>query len=144
MQMNSIDKTLHDLRPKLRIVAPHTFWFSLGFGIFNTVIGLALFNVKILVTLKVVGIISLKIWSIIFMVQGITMLHALATNNWNRAKALNLFGVFIKTAWWLELLAITLTGRSRFLLYIWTLLLFFQIIVCIYFTPKVTSDELRK
>jgi len=136
--MSDITQTIKQIRPSLRDVAPHTFYFSIGFGIFNTLIGFALFNSTILYTLQLVGIIPIRMWALIFLFHGLAMLGSLVFNNWKTTRTLHAIGVFIKSAWWLELLAATITGRSAFLLYIWSLLLFLQIIVWIYFTPRVS------
>lgn len=138
--MSNIDRTLKHLRPSLRLMAPQTFWFSFGFGIFNVAIGIALLAVKILFTLKVVGIIPLPVWGFIFLTQGLAMLGSLMVNNWKTTRIINILGVAIKTAWWLELISITIIGRSPFLLYVWSLLLFLQVINCIYFMPRVSRD----
>lgn len=137
--MTSIEKTLSKIRPKLRHVSPTTFWFSAGFGVFNVLVGLGLFNAKILTVLKVAGVIPLKVWGVIFVVHGLLMIYSLAINNWTLSRSLNSVGIGIKTMWWLELLNEFIYGttRSPFLLIIWSLLLFFQIIVFIYFTPRV-------
>lgn len=138
--MNDINQTLKDLRPSLRKVAPQTFWFSIGFGIFNTIIGVALFNLNILVRLKVVGVVPIKLWGIVFLVHGLTMLASVLANNWRLTRSMHLVGIAIKTAWWLEMLTVFIAGSSPFLLYIWSLLLFLQVIVCIYFTPRMRRD----
>lgn len=134
--MSSIEQTLKEIRPKLRLAAPQTFWFSVGFGVFNVLVGVALFQVKILTTLDVVGVIPLPIWGIIFLVHGVSLLGAVAANDWRLTWYFNVFGIAIKTAWWLELLSITITGRSPFLLYVWSLLLYFQAINVKYFAPE--------
>jgi hypothetical protein len=139
--MTNIDRTLKRIRPRLRDVAPQTFWFSIGFGVFNAVVGLALYNISILYTLRLVGVIPLKAWGFIFMLHGIFLLGSLIVNNWSFTRSLHFFGVALKSAWWLELLAVTISGRSPFLLYVWSLLLFLQIIVCIFFTPRVNRDQ---
>lgn len=136
--MSNINQTIKEIRPSLRDVAPQTFWFTIGFGAFNTIIGIALYNVTILYSLKLVGVIPVKAWALIFLLHGLAMLGSLIFNNWKFTRLLHAVGVFIKSAWWLELLAVTITGRSAFLLYIWSLLLFLQIIVWIYFTPRVS------
>lgn len=132
----NVDQTLKEIRPNLRMVAPQTFWFSVGFGLFNTVMGFALYNVNVLLKLKVVGIIPMRMWGMIFLLHGIVMLLSLVVNHWKITRSLHFIGVTIKTAWWLELLATFLSGGTPFLLYVWSLLLFLQVIVCIYFTPR--------
>lgn len=138
--MSSIERTLKNIRPSLRLAAPQTYWFSIGFGLFNVFVGLALYNLKILVTLNLVGIIPINVWGLIFLFHGVSILFSLFANNWKLTRYLNILGVAIKTAWWLELASITLIGRSPFLLYVWSLLLFFQVINCIYFMPRVRRE----
>jgi hypothetical protein len=138
--MSNLDRALKQIRPRLRTIAPQTYWFSIGFGVFNTVVGLSLYNVVILVTLNLVGIIPIRAWALIFFLHGVAMLMSLALNNWKLTRALHFVGVSIMSAWWLELIAVTISGRSAFLLYVWSLLLFLQIVVCIYFTPRVSRD----
>jgi|ERR1043165_317250 H+/Cl- antiporter ClcA len=138
--MSDIDRMVANIRPKLRHIAPQTFWFSVGFGVFNAIIGWSLYNLTILVNLRLVGIVPIRWWAAIFFVHGLSMLVSLAINNWKMTRALHFVGVLIKSAWWLELFAATIVGRTAFLLYIWSLLLFLQIVVCIYFTPRVNRD----
>lgn len=139
--MTNIEKIIKDIRPSLRLVAPQTFWFSMGFGIFNIIIGSSLYSAHILTTLNVVGVIPLNMWGVIFFTQGVVMLGALLNNNWQATRYMNIVGVAIKTAWWLELLSITITGRSPFLLIIWSLLLYLQIMNFIYFFPRIRDYE---
>lgn len=135
--MTDIDKKLKEILPSLRKIAPQTFWFSAGFGVFNVLIGLALILSIILLQLVVISVIPLKVWGVVFLIHGILMLYSLIINNWNLTKYLNIVGIGIKTAWWLELLSITIFGRPPFLLLVWSLLLFLQFIVCVYFTPRI-------
>lgn len=139
--MSNIERTLKILRPPLRKVAPQTYWFSLGFGLFNIILGYALFNVQILTTLQVVSIFPLQAWAVLFFLHGVAMVWFLRSNSWNVVRYLNVAGVAIKSAWWLELVSITITGRSPFLLIIWSLLLFLQVINYVYFMPRIDKDE---
>lgn len=141
--MSEIDKVLSDIRPKLRHVSPMTFWFSTGFAIFNILIGVGLLKANILITLKVAGILSLKVWGLIFLILGILMVYSLAINSWSMIKSLNSLGIGLKLAWWIELLSQLISGTSKtpFLLIIWSLLLFFQLVVFIYFTPEKENNE---
>lgn len=130
LSMTDIDRAIKAIRPPLRKVSPHTFWLSLGFGVFNILTGYFLFNSTILVTLQVVSIISLQAWALIFVIHGLLMLYSLFTNNWWLTRMLNLAGVGIKTAWLLEILAVTVIGRNPFLLLVFSLVLFFQLVNC--------------
>lgn len=139
--MSRIDEALSAIRPSLRIVAPQTFYFSIVFGTFNVAVGLGLITSTTLVKLRVVGIIPLKTWGFIFLIHGLFILYSLYINNWNLARNLNMLGVFIKCTWWLELLAEAIThGGFPFVLFMWSTLLAFQIIVCRYFTPRMRDD----
>lgn len=139
--MSNIDQILKILRPSLRIVAPHSYWFSLVFGVFNVLVGASLLNVKILVKIKFIGIVPIKVWGLIFLVHGLFMLYFLAKNNWKMVKGLNFVGIGIKTTWWLGLLTLTIKGQSPFLLYVWSSLIAFQVIIVIYFTPRSTHEN---
>lgn len=141
--MSDIDKTLSNIRPALRHIAPLSFWFSGGFGVFNMLVGIGLFNAQILTAFKVVGIIPLKLWGVIFMMQGLGMIYFLLTNNWKLIRLTNLIGVGVKTMWWFELISSFISGASQFpfLLIIWSLLLFLQAVLYIYFTPRVEYDK---
>lgn len=139
--MAEIDRAIRHIRPKLRYIAPDTFWVSVIFGIFNIIVGFSLFNATILFTLKLLGIIPIKMWGVIFFLQGVIMLIALAVNNWKLIRGLHFFGIAIKTAWLLELFAVILTGRSPFILYVWSLILALQFVTWIYFTPRVERDK---
>ena len=139
--MTDIEKTIKQIRPSLRDVAPQTFWFSIGFSLFNIIIGFALYNLSILFTLNLVGIIPLKVWGLIFLTQGLIMSYSLVVNDWKLTRIMHAGGILMKSAWWLELVAVTISGRSAFLLYIWSLLLFLQIIVWIYFTPRISNVQ---
>lgn len=139
--MSSIDKTIRAIRPSLRLAAPQTYWFSLGFGVFNLVIGSLILNGQIFVTLQVIGAVPLSVWALLFIVHGASMLAALYINSWKFTRSLNVVGVGIKVAWLLEVVAITIAGRSSFILVVWLLLLFFQIINFLYFMPRVSREQ---
>ena len=140
--MTETGKAISIIRPSLRHIAPLSFWFSLGFALFNLFVGFGLFIAQILTSFRVVGIIPLKIWGIIFMVHGLLMLYFLFVNSWKMTRLFNLIGVGIKTMWWFELVSSVVSGASPFpfLLIIWSLLLFLQAVLYIYFTPRVGHD----
>lgn len=142
--MADIDKIIKEIRPSLRKVSPLTYYFTIGFGLFNVLVGLGLYQLNVLVKLKVVGIIPVRYWGIIFLIVGLLTLYFILTNNWKVSRNLTLIGVTIKSAWWLELFVTFLVNHSPFLLFIWSLLLYFQILVYIYFTPRVKQNELGR
>lgn len=137
--MSRIDRTLKEIRPGLRLVAPQTYYISWGFGLFNILAGLSLFNFpqqKFLI----VGAISLRIWSVLFVFFGLLFIYTLLTNNWRGTRFLHITGVAIKTAWLLELVTRSIAGKSLILVFIWALLIYLQAITYIYFTPVESKD----
>lgn len=136
--MTEIEKTIVNDYPKLRIIAPQSFWFSVIFGLFNVIIGLGLLTTTFLTKLIIVGIVPIRVWGAIFILHGFLMLYAVLVNGWKFSRSLHLVGVFIKSAWWLELLSESFSGVGfPFVLFIWTTLLLLQFVVYIYFYPRV-------
>jgi hypothetical protein len=138
--MDSIDQTIKDIRPGLHQIAPWTFFFSLAFGIFNIILGVLLFNNLIFKSLELIGIIPMSLWGVIFFTHGAFIILSLATNNWNMTRKLHIVGIAIKSAWWLEILAVTVHGFSPFLLLTWSLLIALQAVIYVYFTPRINRD----
>lgn len=134
--MSEIGRTLKEIRPSLRVAAPQTYWFTIGFGLFNILLGLAVYNTVALYSLNIVNLIPVKGWGIIFALHGASILVTLLMNDWKLTKYLHYVGVAIKTAWWMALLSYALTGHSPALLFVWSLLLYMQVIIIIYFTPR--------
>jgi hypothetical protein len=138
--MSTIETAIKEIRPSLRLVAPQTFWFSFGFGLFNIVVGIAIIGSNIFSTLHLAGVISLQTWAIVFIVHGTAMLWSLFVNDWKTTRLLNIIGIGIKTAWFLGLVVLAIDGKAFFVLYAWGLILFLQIINYIYFMPRVGRD----
>lgn len=136
--MTKVEDTIVNSYPKLRLIAPQSFWFSVIFGTFNTIIGLGLITTTFLGKLIIVGVIPIKLWGVIFIVHGLALLLAIVVNNWKLSRALHLVGVAIKTAWWLELISESFSGVGfPFILFVWTTLLLLQSVVYLYFYPRV-------
>lgn len=135
--MTSIDKAIKEIRPRLRDVAPWTFWSTIFFGLFDIAVGLGLINIQILLTLRVIGIIPLQVWGAIFLFTGVFILGFLAINDWKRTRLMHAIGIAVHAAWLLEILAITVIGRTPFLLYIWLLIVLLRVNVHFYFTPRI-------
>lgn len=134
--MSNIDKTIREIRPSLRVAAPQTYWFTLGFGVFNILLGAAIYNTVALYSLDIVNLIPVKAWGAIFVVHGLALVISLLVNEWNLTKFFHYVGTAIKTAWWMALLSYALSGHSPALLFVWSLLLYMQVITIIYFTPR--------
>lgn len=142
--MSDIDKIIKVIRPSLRKIAPQTYYFTLGFGTLNVLVGFALFMLYSLVKLELIGVIPVRLWGIIFFITGLSSLYFIVTNNYKISRGLALTWIVINSAWWLELVAGFITNHSPFILFIWSFLLYLQIINYIYFTPRVSRDELRR
>lgn len=132
--MDNIDKVLRDIRPKLRVVAPLTYFISWGFAIFNVAISVPLYRINE-ESFLIVGVVSTKIWAAAFFVMGFLIMYALLKNKWKLDQNLMLLGVFLKSAWLMELIARTVNGKSFILVAIWSLLLYLQFVAYLYFTP---------
>lgn len=147
--MTEVDKIIKIIRPSLRVIAPHTYWFTIGFGTFNLLTGLFLLGIPGLVRLELLGVLSIKVWAGVFIMMGVSSLYFILTNNWKISRNFSLIGVILKSAWWLELLSIIIIDHSPYMILIkalflvWSLLLYLQIFTYIYFTPKVSRDDLR-
>lgn len=134
--MSSINKALRQVRPRLRIAAPLAFWASIGFGIFNILLGLGLMKTAILKTLTLVGIVPIKAWGLLFFIHGVAMLVSVYANSWTNIRTLHALGVGIKLTWWCELVSTVIVGFPPFILLIWTLLLYLQFLFYHYLFPQ--------
>lgn len=121
-------------------IAPQTFWFSIGFGLFNTIVGISAFNIAIFKTVTLVSAIPIRMWAVVFLIHGLALLGSLFIRDWRTTQYLHVVGIVIKTGWWFEMLSFTLRGNSPFLFYTWTLLIFLQFTVFLYFAPRISRD----
>lgn len=147
--MTEVDKIIKIIRPSLRVVAPHTYWFTIGFGTFNLLVGIFLLGIPGLVKLELLSIFNIKVWAAIFLIMGLSSIYFILRNSWKVSRKLALVGVILKAAWWFELLSVIITDQSPYmvlvkaLFLVWSLLLYLQIFTYIYFTPKASRDDLR-
>lgn len=132
--MDDIERAIKDIRPSLKAVAPITYYCCWVFAVFNVAVSIPLFNVNE-TSFVIVGAISLQIWSTVFMVMGLTIAYSLMVNSWRLSRALMLIGVFVKSAWLMELIARTTSGKSFILVVIWATLIGLQGVIFTYFTP---------
>ena len=138
--MHGIDKALRDIRPSLRIVAPMTYYIAWGFALFNVVVSAPLYRINEDV-FGILGAISLKVWAIIFMLNGLILAYTLLVNKWKSTRGLMLVGVCINSAWLMELIARTTNGKSFILVAIWGLIVYLQAVTYLYFTPQEPKSE---
>lgn len=134
--MSDIDQPLSAIRPKMRDVIPQSYWISVLFAIFNVVVGYLIFAGSILYTVKLVTIIPIWAWGLVFLALGVYMTAALASNDWKLSKSLHMAGIVIKSYWLCELMGSWILGGSPFPLVIWTLVLAIQVVVFRYFDTK--------
>ncbi len=142
--MSDVDKVIKVIRPSLRKIAPQTYWFIVGFGVFNILVGFALFMLYSLVKLVLLGVLPVRVWGVIFFVMGVASLYFALVNNWKMSRGVTLAWIVINSAWWLELIAGFIINHSPFVLFIWSFLLYLQIINFRHFTPRVSRNELRR
>jgi len=128
--MTQIDRQLKEVRPSLRLVAPHTFYTGLGFAVFNIVMGAISFN-YLSSRLTLIGVVGIKTWAVLFECIGLLFFYSLVINNWRLLRQLMLIGICVKTAWLMELLA----DQKFVLSTLWLLILYLQCLNYIYFTP---------
>ncbi|MFM9793289.1 hypothetical protein [Streptomyces turgidiscabies] len=137
--MTAIDQTIRQMRPTLYQVSPYAFWWSLGFGILNIVVGSVMIAGVVFKTLEPVGSVPLWLWGVFFLLHGITVLVSFITKDWSLTRRMQLVGIAMKIWWWGELLAVTVDGFSPFLLIIWSFLIYLQGILWAYW-PRVSRD----
>lgn len=132
---------MKDIRPSLKSVAPLTAWNVRGFGILNTfLLGVGLyFLAPYIKSFHAVGTLPIRIWTFIFLIHGLFILGFLKTNNWRAIKTSLLIGCFIKIAWVLQFVSLSIQTPTPLILSLMgfgILLLYIQIGTYINFTPK--------
>lgn len=138
--MSNIDRTLKDIRPSIRAIAPLTYYICWGFALFNIAVSIPLYRLNE-VNFSIVGAISIKVWAVIFLLMGLVKLWSLIVNNWKLARTLLIVGVAIKSAWLMELLARTVNGKSFILVAIWALLIYLESTTYVHFIPVERRNE---
>lgn len=139
--MSEIDQTLKEIRPRMRLAIPQTFWLSICFGIFNVVIGTLLSLRIIALHLVLLGVIPIVVWGFVFILHGVCTLSSLMANSWDVSRGLHFAGLAIKSAWWLELMVGVVVGNNPAYFVIWSLLLAVQFVVWFYFSPRVKRGK---
>lgn len=135
------NRFMRDIRPPLRVVAPLTFYITIGYAVFNICIGILLYSTIVSSSLRVAGILSLQSWGFIFLSMGALNIVGVKLDNWKFIKRLMLFGVMVKTVWLMELISEAIVGGSPALVFIWALLLYLQAATYVYFTPVKSNDK---
>lgn len=139
--MTALEKTMNSIRPRLKDIAPQTFWMSLAFASFNIFVGCFAANGVILYRLQLLGAVPIRVWGVIFLLLGISILFSLLINNWKMTRGLHMVGVAVKGTWLLEALAAWTVGQSPFPFFVWCFMCIVQIIVYYYFTPRIGNAK---
>lgn len=137
--MNQLKQTIREIRPPLRIVAPMTFYTILGYSIVSILIAINFQLVQREVPeMRIVGILSIKAWAIIFATYACSSLILLALNEWRHLKRLLLLGIIIKSFFVFQLLSVAVADASPTVLssvITWSFFAYLQYLNYNYFTP---------
>lgn len=108
-----------------------------GFGVFNLAIGITLFFWHPVIPFTVISpIIKQTVWAGIFLASGLFMFFGLLTNRLKLLRYLMIFGLFIKMAWEIGLLIRIRDGGTAFLVELWGMIAYLQLLGVIYFNPE--------
>jgi hypothetical protein len=142
-----LNRQLRLARPRLKTIAPWTAAIVIGFAVTNMILGIGLWtyvNVSPQATFPVIsGLITYKVWGVIFFALGAFKLTAYIRNDWAKIKFSLLTGLLIKSIWLYALFIRFLTGGSIILLVIWLFFAYVQIVTYIYFIPLKPKESLR-
>lgn len=133
-------KEILKARPNLSDVSPVSFWFIMLMGVFNLVLGVALFTTfdsdKFTASLIIVNsIFTFQFWGTAFFILGLYKLYSLYINDWWLARRSLLIGVGLKSGWMVALLIRIIEGGTVFLALCWVAIALTQIICYIFFLP---------
>lgn len=108
-----------------------------GFGVFNLAIGLTLFFWYPKIPLTVVSpTIPQDAWGIVFLLSGLIMFLGLFRNDYRLLRYMMVFGLFLKLMWEIGLLFRIREGGALFLVELWGMIAYLQLLGVIYFNPE--------
>lgn len=132
---------LNENTPRLRSLAPLSFWIVFVFATLNLLIGISLYTTadtgRLSAPLIIVNdILSYKLWGVLFVLLGIGKYASLYYNKWDLTKKLMLGGVVMKSAWSIALIIrVFVSPGSILVALLWFALMAIQIFTVIYFVP---------
>lgn len=138
---------LNEFTPRLRGLAPLTFWTTFVFATLNFFIGISLFvqfdASRLSSSLIIVNdILTYQFWGVVFFVLGIAKYYALYSNRWNLTKRLMLTGVAVKAAWTIALIIRVLVSPGTILVtFLWVALAAIQVFTVIFFVPSLHIEK---
>ena len=138
---------LNEMTPRLRGLAPLTFWTTFVYASLNFLIGISLFTQidahRISAALLIVNdILSYQFWGIVFFALGIGKYYGLYANKWNLTKRLMLTGVAVKAAWAISLIVRAFVSPGTVLVaLLWVALAVIQVFIVIFFVPSLHIEK---
>lgn len=139
-------KQLDKLHPRLRALAPMSFWVTSVYATLNMAIGgtfLVAFHQVDRTDLIIVNTVTtFQFWGVVFVLLGLGKYWALYHNRWASTKRLMLAGVAVKTTWAIALFLRSLMIPGTMLVAaLWVALAVIQIITVIYFVPSFNGED---
>ena len=137
----TLKEQLHWARPRLKQVSPLAHWTIFIMGLFNLLLGVALFMLvdsgRLSAPLIIVnGLLSYKFWGIVFIAIGLFKLYSLWSNRWELARASLMVGVSVKAMWAVELIfRVIVSPGTFFLTLLWLTVALLQMGAYIWFLP---------
>lgn len=141
--LKSTSRELRKLRPRLRTVAPHSYWFVMLLGVFNLLFGASLMAAvdkgKTNSSLLIVNdFFTFQMWGAVFILLGVLKLSALRLNRWRLARLTLMMGVVVKAAWMVALvIRVFVSPGTVIIALLWMTLATAQMLCYIYFLPAV-------
>lgn len=138
---------LNEYTPRLRGLAPLTFWSTLVFASLNFLIGISLFFEldanRVSASLLIVNdILSYQFWGVVFFALGVGKYYALYANKWNLTKKLMLGGVAVKAGWTIALVVRAMISPGTILVaLLWLALAVIQVFIVIFFVPSLHIEQ---
>jgi len=138
--MSDISRKIKEARPRLRTVAPLSSALTIGYSIFNIVLGTGLLSqqARTVEFFIVNEFMSYQAWGSFFIVLGVVMGSALLVNSWRFTRWSLIIGIFLKIWWLLALFVrdVFQDGNNSILLIMWAFVTFVQIVLFVNFLPK--------
>lgn len=138
--MSDINRKIKEARPSLRKIAPISAAMTVGFSLFNIVLGTGLLfqKARTIEFFIVTDFLNYQVWGLIFIVLGIAMGGSLIVNSWRGTRWVLIFAIFLKLWWLLALIVrdVFHGGNNSMFLVLWGFITYVQIMLYVHFLPK--------
>lgn len=140
-------KTIKQLRPRLRTVAPLTFWICVGYALVNFAIAFILFaipnsTVQEAVIPIVNEIMNFQAWGVLFGLTSLAFTYGLIRNNWMLLKRTLTFALVMKLIWTYALVYLIVMGKEEYALAaLWAFLSWVQAWTIVFFVPTIADSR---